>query len=136
GLPSAVQQLACVGLAAPTPNWAAYGANPGAIPTQCADGTNGTVFASSAPNVSLFDPHYGAPRVLRSNLQWVGNVLDNRFSALVDGTYSLNMNQPATFDLNFNNQQQFALSDEGGRPVFARPTSIVASTGTIASGES
>jgi hypothetical protein len=136
GLPSAVQQLACVGLAAPTPNWSAYETSVASIPTQCADGTTGTVFSSTSPNVTLFDPRYGAPRALRSNLQWTGNILDNRFSALIDGTYSLNMNQPSTYDLNFNGQEQFALTDEGGRPVYARPASIVSSTGTIATGES
>ena len=51
GLASAVQQLTCVGIAAPTPNWSTYMNNPGAIPTQCADGTTGTVFSSTAPNV-------------------------------------------------------------------------------------
>ena len=71
--PSAVQQLACVGAAAPTPDWAAYAANAGAIPTQCADGTAGTVFSSTAPNVTLFDNELRRRRAaLRSNLQWSG----------------------------------------------------------------
>jgi len=69
GLPSAVQQLFCVGVATPTPNWAAYAASLGSIPTQCADGTTGSVFASTAPNVAVFDKKYSAPRALRSNLQ-------------------------------------------------------------------
>ncbi len=34
-------------------------------PTQCADGTTGGVFASTAPNVTLFDKDYSAPRALR-----------------------------------------------------------------------
>ena len=135
GLPSAVQQLACVGVAAPAPDWAAYEASVGAIPTQCADGTTGSVFASSAPNVSLFANDYRAPRSLRSNLQWNGMVLDNRFLTTVDATYSLNKNQASTFDANFDPAQQFALASEGGRPVYARPTSIVAPTGAIAAGE-
>jgi hypothetical protein len=45
------------------------------------------------------------------------------------------MNQPSTFDLNFNPVERFALSDEGGRPVYARPGSIVPQTGVIAGGE-
>lgn len=135
GLPSAVQQLACIGAAAPTPNWTAY-QNESAIPTQCADGTNGTVFASTAPNVSLFARDYQAPRSLRSNLQWSGSILDNRFATTVDATYSRNMNQASTYDLNFTPVQGFSLDNEGGRPVFARPGNIVAATGSIASTES
>jgi hypothetical protein len=131
-----VQQLFCVGIATPTPNWAAYAASLGSIPTQCADGTTGTVFSSTAPNVAVFDKKYSAPRALRSNLQWNGSVLDNLFLASVDATYSLNLDQPSTFDVNFNPVEQFALSSEGGRPVYARTSSIVPTTGGIAPGES
>ena len=35
-------------------------------------------------------------------------------------TYSLNLNQASTYDLNFNPEQQFALANEGNRPVFAQ----------------
>ncbi len=135
GLASAVQQLTCVGIAAPTPNWSTYMNDPGAIPTQCADGTTGTVFSSTAPNVILFDKNYAAPRALRSNLQWNGMTLGNRFAATIDGTYSLNLDQASTFDLNFNPVQQFSLPDEDGRPVYARATSIVPTTGAIGAGE-
>lgn len=133
GLPGAVQQITCAGAAAPIPDWNAYAANPAVIPSQCADGTNGSLFASSAPNVFLFARDYTAARSLRSNLQWNGPVLNNRFSTQVEGTYSLNMNQPGPVDLNFNPVVRFALPDEAGRPVFVQPTSIVAATGTIAS---
>ena len=58
GLPSGVQQLTCVGSATPVPDWDLYLTNPAATPTQCADGSLGTPFANSAPNVSLFDQDY------------------------------------------------------------------------------
>ncbi|HXT17268.1 MAG TPA: TonB-dependent receptor [Gemmatimonadaceae bacterium] len=135
GLPTGAQQLVCVGQAAPTPDWAAYAASEAAVPTRCADGTTGTVLSSTAPNVTLFDRNYAAPRALRSNLQWTGMSLDNRFATMVDFTYSLNMNQPSTYDLNFNPSSQFALANEGGRPVYARASSIVAQTGAIGAGE-
>ncbi len=135
GLPSGIQQLVCVGAAAPSPNWAAY-ANAGAIPDRCADGTTGTVFANTAPNVTLFAKNYQAPRSLRSNLQWSGAILDNRFATTIDATYSRNMNQASTFDLNFAPVQQFALGNEANRPVYARSSSIVTGTGSIAAGES
>jgi hypothetical protein len=133
GLPDAVQQLTCVGPATPTPDWASYLANSSAIPTRCADGTLGTVFSNAAPNVTLFSKDYRASRSVRSNLQWNGPILGNRFSASVDGTYSVNMNQQSNLDLNFKPQTRFTLGDEAGRPVFVQPTSIVPSTGANAS---
>ncbi len=135
GLPGAVQQLNCVGAAAPAPDWTAYATDPSAIPSTCADGSTGTVFANSAPNVSLFARDYRSQRSLRSNLQWNGPILGNRFSATVEGTYSLNMHQSGFVDLNFNPVPRFQLADEGGRPVYVQPTSIVPTTGAIASGD-
>ena len=124
-----------VGVAAPTPDWAAYMSNSGLVPSQCADGTTGTVFSSTAPNVTLFDKNYSAPHSLRSNLNWSGTTLGNRLSTMIDATYSLNLNQASTLDLNFNPAQQFALASEGNRPIYAQATSIVPTTGTIATGE-
>lgn len=135
GLPSAIQQLTCVGAAAPTADWAAYMANAGSIPTHCADGTAGTVFANGAPNVWLFDPNYRAQRSIRSNLQWNGMILGNRFNSTVEGTYSLNLNQQGSIDANLSATSQFNLADEAGRPVFVFPSSIVPATGAIASGD-
>ncbi len=134
GLPTAVQQLNCVGPATPIPNWGAYG-DPSTIPTACADGTTGSVFANSAPNAFLFAKDFTAPRSVRSNLQWNGPVLGNRLMATVEGTYSRNLNQAGIYDLNFKGQEQFSLSQEGGRPVYVQKSSIVPSTGAIASGD-
>src|SRR4029079_2132916 len=133
GLPSGVQQLTCIGAATPIPDWTAYRSAAGSIPDRCAYGTTATVFSDASPNVNLFASDYVAPRSVRSNLQWSGPILGNRFSTTVDGTYSLNLNQGGFVDLNFDPQQRFALSDEGGRPVFVDPGSIVPSTGVIAS---
>ena len=133
GLPSGVQQFTCIGAATPIPNWTAYRGSTTSIPTQCADGTSGSVFADAAPGVSLFADSYTAPRSLRSNLQWDGPILRNRFSANIDATYSVNLNQGGFVDLNFNPLERFALDNEMGRPVFVRAGSIVPATGTIAS---
>ena len=43
--------------------------------------------SSSAPNVTLFSKDYQAPKSVRSNLQWSGPILGNRFTATIDGTY-------------------------------------------------
>ena len=50
----------------------------------------------------MFDQNYQAPRAIRSNLNWSGAVLDNRFRLNAEVTYSLNENQPGDYDLNFN----------------------------------
>ena len=133
GLSSGVQQLSCVGGAVPIPDWSAYAQNPGSIPAQCADGSLGSVFASNVPNVNLFARDFEAPRSLRSNLNWNGPILNNRFSASADITYSVNMNQASNYDLNFQPTQRFTLADEGGRPVYVQAGSIVPVTGAIAS---
>lgn len=135
GLPSAVQQLDCVGPATPVPDWASYASGQSPIPATCADGTSGTVFANSTPNVFLFAKDFAAPRSVRSNLQWNGPVLGNRLMATVEGVYSRNLDQGGIVDLNFNPAQQFTLPDEGNRPVYVQPTSIVPTTGAIASGD-
>ena len=134
GLAGALQQITCVGAAVPTPDWAAYAANPSAIPSRCADGSTGTVFASDAPNATLFARDFAAPRSVRSNLNWNGPILGNRFSATVDVTWSRNLNQASTLDLNFKpSSQGFTLPDEDNRPVYVQPASIVPATGAIAS---
>ena len=133
GLATAVQQLSCVGSAVPIPDWGAYMSNPGAVPTQCADGSVGSVFASNVPNVNLFAKDFASPRSIRSNLNWSGPILGNRLAANWDVTYSVNLNQSSNYDLNFQPTQRFTLTGEAGRPVYALPGSIVPATGAIAS---
>jgi len=49
--------------------------------TTCADGSTTGAFASSVPDVSLFDSRFHAPRSVRSNINWSGAVLGNRLLA-------------------------------------------------------
>jgi hypothetical protein len=130
GLPNALQQVICAGTATPTPDWSGYLSDPSLVPTQCADGS---VFASTVPNVTFFARDYAAPRSVRTNLNWTGPILNNRFSGQVEATYSRNMNQSGFVDLNFSPVVQFTLADESHRPVFVLPTSIDPVTGSIAS---
>jgi hypothetical protein len=132
GLASGAQQIRCVGEGVPSPDWEAFMDAPANIPRRCADGTEGTVFGSTAPDVQLFSPGYVSPRSVRGNLQWSGPVLGNRLLATVEGIYSHNVRQPGFVDLNVAPAVRFGLPDEGGRPVFVLPGSIVASTGAIA----
>ncbi|MBL0938967.1 MAG: carboxypeptidase regulatory-like domain-containing protein [Gemmatimonadaceae bacterium] len=134
GLPSAIQQLACVGAAVPMPNWSAF-SNPNNIPTRCADGSTGTVFNNAVPNVNLFSNAFMPTRSVRSNLSWSGPVLFNRLNGSFDATYSLNLNQASVIDRNFAGTQRFTLDAEGGRPVYVLPSSIVPLTGGIAAGD-
>jgi hypothetical protein len=135
GLANAIQQITCAGSSVPIPDWQGYEANPASIPTQCATGGAPTPFASSAPNVLMTAQDYTAPRSLRGNLNWRGAILGNLFNASFGGTYSLNMNQPESVDLNFNPTERFALASEGNRPVYVNPTSIDPTTGAIAPGD-
>ena len=132
GLTSGIQQLTCVGAATPTPNWSQYQTDLNNIPSTCADGTGGTVFASSTPNVLLFEPNYAAQRSLRANLNWSGAILKDLFAASADVTVSRNYAQAGNFDINFPGVQGFALTNEGGRPVYVTPNVIVPTSGQIA----
>ena len=133
GLPSGTQQIYCVGPAVPIPDWTQYTGDPSSVPDRCADGTTGSVFSNPSPNVTLFAENFRPQRTIRSNLSWNGRVLDGRFTTNIEGTYSLNLNQQRSFDLNFAPVERFTLDAEGERPVFVQPGSIVPTTGSIAS---
>jgi hypothetical protein len=130
GLPGSLQQVLCAGAATPVPDWNGYATDPGSVPSRCADGS---VFASTVPNVTFFSSDYKSPRSLRSNLNWAGSILGNRFGAMIEATYSRNFNQAGVVDLNFNPSVRFTLDDEDRRPVFVNSTSIVPASGAIAS---
>ncbi len=133
GLANSTRSLACVGDAAPTPAWDNYLTNLGSLPTQCADGTGGTVFSTGAPSVTAFDPAYRQPRALRTAVDWSSPVLDNRVVLGAQAVYSWNENQVNSVDLNLNSTTRFTLDNERGRPVFAPASAIFPLTGTIAS---
>ncbi len=136
GLPGGIQQIACIGTATPTPEWARYRANVGSIPTVCADGTGGSVFSTTTPVVTLFARDYSAPRSVRSNLRWSSLILGGRFNARADVIYSLNLEQGGIIDLNFVPIIRFALGDEAGRPVYVPQTSVVPQTGATSTNAS
>jgi hypothetical protein len=130
GLPSAAQQLSCVGSAVPVPTWLDYLASTGTIATTCVGDV--TTFSSTVPNVSLFTPDYIPQRSWRGNLNWNAPVLNNRFRLSSGATYSLNLNQQGQVDLNFSRVSRFTLPTEN-RPVFVNPSSIFPTTGAIVS---
>jgi hypothetical protein len=127
GLPSAAQQLSCIGSAVPSPDWLQYLTNTGMIPTTCTGDVSS--FTSTVPNVTLFSKDYIPQRSWRANLNWNAPILNNMFRLTSGATYSLNLNQQSQIDLNFNQKPVFTLSNEG-RPVFVDPTLIFPATGT------
>lgn len=131
GLADAVQQLTCVGAAVPTPNWNAYHGSASSIPSQCADGTAGTPFSQATPNVTLFAPDYAPTRRWGAAAGWTGRVTSKWIGSAL-ANYSLNLDRAGTYDLNFNPVVKFALANEGNRPVFVSPSSIVPASGAVA----
>jgi hypothetical protein len=101
GLRRPPQQVTCVGAAAPAADWGAYAADRGAVPARCADGSGRVGVRRRGAQRDAVRARLRAPRSLRSNLSWAGPVLGNRLSAQVEGTYSLNLDQPGFADLNF-----------------------------------
>ena len=128
GLPGGVSRITCIGEAVPTPQWEDYLTGAAAIPVTCANGAPSS-FSDAAPSVRLFDRSYDAPRSWRANVAWMRTW--KRLGWMVDGTWSLNLNQPGTVDLNFAGTPRFTLAEEGGRPVFVSPASIVPATGVL-----
>src|SRR5207245_4692162 len=106
------------------------------IPSTCATGTG--VFANTNPNVSLFAKGYTPQASYRTALSFGGPILSNGYRVGVTGTLSFNQNQQGTIDINFNDKPAngFTLANEGSRPVFVAPTSIVTTTGAIGSSAS
>jgi hypothetical protein len=133
GLPSSTRTIACVGPAAPVPNWSSF-LDRSNVPAACADSSTGStgIFSSAAPNVYAFDSRFAQPRSLRTASDWSSPILDNRFVLGLQGVYSWNMNQPGVLDINLDTARGFRLPTEAGRPVYVDPSAIVPSTGSIA----
>lgn len=126
GLPGDEQRLVCIGNAVPDPEWAAYLADPSAIPTSCANGMGGSPVPSQLPVVTVFDEEFGAPRAWRGSLGVTRRL--GRLGVSVGASYSLGTNLYGARDLNLRDAPQFALADEG-RPVYVAASSIDTSSG-------
>jgi hypothetical protein len=128
GLPgTTTQRITCLGSAVPAADWRAFAADPNAVPNTCDGGPS--TFSDAAPSVVIFDPSYSAARRWTANLGW-GSAYKFWYYTL-DATYSLNLDQPGTVDLNFDGTPRFTLANEAQRPVYVDPTSIVPSSGLV-----
>jgi hypothetical protein len=131
GLANSQSQLVCIGADVPTPDWATYLADPASIPTQCAGGASGNAASTNQrPNVTVFEPDFGAPRAWRASLG-VSHRMSVRLGASVDLSYALGTNLYSVRDLNLNTTPKFTLPLEENRPVFVDPASIVPTTGAM-----
>jgi hypothetical protein len=131
GLPGSSLTLICTGPVTPFADWETYRTNPGAAPTECADGSS--QFATSLPSVNMFDKDFKQSTSVRPTVSWSGAVLGNRFRGSFEGTYSYNFHQVGVVDLNLDPTERFSLDNEGNRPVFVPATAIDPGTGSIAS---
>jgi len=137
GMGGGVQQLVCVGPAAPVPDWARYASEPSAAPTTCADRAPG--FAESRPEATVFADDFSAPRTWRGSLGWgwSGSVPSvGLFSLSAEGGWALGLSQPVGRDLNRITTPRFTLEEESSRPVYADVSRIDPASGGIAPGGS
>lgn len=127
GAPGSEVQLTCVGAAVPTPDWAAYAADPASIPTRCADGSAGSA-DTRLPNVTGFATNFAAPRSWRATLGY-----QRELRPLVNGNVELAWSRGVDLygvrDLNLAATPRFTLDAEGGRPFYADPAAIATRTG-------
>lgn len=128
GLPGSPVWLRCFGDAVPTPLWENDVAGPG----ECRAGT--TAAEELSRSVTLLGRGYEPPRSWRANLSWSSRLRAIAF--MLDGVYSLNLDQPGATDLNFLGAERFRLASEGGRPVFVGSSEIDPRTGAALIGDS
>ncbi|GLC25601.1 carboxypeptidase regulatory-like domain-containing protein [Roseisolibacter agri] len=137
GLAGAESQLVCAGAAVPLPNYAAYVSQGiAAIPTEClaVAGIPGTPAASlsASPAVTAIADDFRSPRTWRASLG-VTRRFWERFTATLDGAYTLGYAQYAVRDLNLDTSApEFTLGTEGNRPVWVPATAIAPTTGASA----
>lgn len=125
--------LHCVGPATPSPAWERYAADPGSAPTECEGGA--PAFAARTPPVTVFAADFTAPRTWHTSLG-ATTQLTGRVRLHLDASLTRGSGQPMAFDLNLNGTPEFRLPAEGGRAVYAAPSSIDPGTGGVAPGAS
>lgn len=119
GRPDAPRQLRCIGAASPTPEW---NVDDGPPVAGCVGTDSVAMAAATAPDVRYFSPSFEAPRSWRGNLAW--SSVAGALAFTVDASYSLNMRQASTTDVNFAGQALGALASEANRPLFTAPSAI------------
>jgi hypothetical protein len=127
GVPGTAE-LVCAGSSAPAPDWAAYRADPAAIPTTCLDGA--PAFASLLAPATLFAPGFSPPRVRRVTLGTRG-VIFRTITLGVDASLVRGVHQPVAFDRNLRETPAFTNAWEDGRAIYVPAAAIDAATGAV-----
>jgi hypothetical protein len=134
GLAGGRQVVWCSGAAVPSPAWNEIAEDIDSIPTTCADGTVGSPFSVTQPDVMLFDPGSRAPRRYSATLGWTV-LLPGLLKLTVSGEATRGTHLESATDLNFANVARFQLASEADRPVFVSPAAIDPATGAPGVGE-
>ncbi|HEV8599064.1 MAG TPA: carboxypeptidase regulatory-like domain-containing protein [Gemmatimonadales bacterium] len=124
GLPAAELQLVCVGSSVPTPDWDAYLEDPANIPSACS-GPGGQL-PTQSPQVTVFDPSFGAPRAWRGSLGAQRRMGTWAFG--LDLSLARGVSQSGFTDRNLG-EARFTLGTESNRPVFVPAGLIDPSSG-------
>jgi hypothetical protein len=127
--------VACVGEAAPEPQWQQYANASQPLPTQCVGAEAQSPLGMSGKRISLLSRRFAPPQNIRLNFGWSGFVNPD-WTVTASLTRSLARNLPQQFELNFNPVPRFSLNEESNRPVFVPTTSVNPATGDVASGPS
>ena len=133
GLPSAEQQLICIGDAVPIPDWRALAGDPSLVPGVCAERGAGVppAFSTRAPDVTLLGSSPSLPSSLRADLGYRTRVRD-LLPVNVRYTWSRGFGLWGARDINLDEDRFFILADEG-RPFFGDASSIAVRTGAVSS---
>jgi hypothetical protein len=132
GLASGSRYLSCVGNTVPAPNWSLYFSYPSSIPSTCVGGGS-SEFAVSALSVSLFAHDYLPPARWSASVGWSATLF-GKLRTVTSFESSTGRNIESAIDLNLRNDARFVLANEGGRPIFSDPGSIVPTTGAAGLG--
>lgn len=129
GLPSAAQQIRCVGDATPISVWTG---NETAIPQTCRNGVP-AAFASALTPANVLAKDYQAPVSWRANLS-IDGIHRWGWGLAPQVTFVRGRHVESTLDRNLSSTPGFILSAEGNRPVFALRSEVDASSGLFAPG--
>lgn len=124
GLSASERQLVCIGPSVPTPDWQSYMLNENSIPTACNDGSAPGPLTRSQPNVTVFDPSFGAPRSWRGSLGYQTSVAGT-MQLSVDAMYTRGVGLYGVRDLNLNEARTTRLGVEN-RLFFGDPATAIA----------
>ena len=115
--------VSCTGAAAPSPNFAAFGANPSSLPSACV----GAGAPPAAPTINAFDADYKPAYSWKTNIGYDREIVDG-WRVSVEGVLGVIRQNFLVQDDNLNPVPNF--TELGGIPVFVDPTSISATGAT------